>query len=268
MKMKKTLITILFFLSIDNLYSQNVVYSLDCSDTICYLTDRQRYDSLISKTKKEFVGKFINKFYKNREDYIDFDNNKLVKLSTIVRNEDKLHFVMGSKTEKAEIIIETKLERKTIFNPKYIKKKKGGVIISYLALEKKDFILDTSINYGNRAFEPKSLYRYINSIKLIHKKDTINVPQNLLNDFVFPNLLYQYQGCAPIYAYYNIEKEYYCVYIYENTNIYHYDCYSDASAYLVKIIIDPKNNIIDRYVMPSGYLLTYGICNCPDFWIF
>ncbi len=271
----------LFLLMLSQIYisfSQGPTYYnfTDCPDTLYYTSCN--YDSLISGTKTKFVVKYINCFYTAIKKYVDIDNINLQMLDTKVRNSNKAHFVLQTKEDSSEteIIIETKIEKHTVYNPKYLeeiaKNEWQFKEDAFDAFEK--IIIDSTIHYGRILISPNSQYEFIKSIKLINAKDTIIVPDSLINDFVFPNFVNQYEGFSPIKAYYNKEKQYFAIYIYSDLgedNLLNRDnlfCFQERSSYLIKLIIDIKNRYVGRLIVNSDYLTRYGICNCPNFWIF
>jgi hypothetical protein len=270
--MKKIFFIWIFFTLLSKLHSQNPYGCYLCNDEICYIPEGMERDSLLRSTKREFVSNYITKFYKNIYRYIDYDNKGLFKLSNSIRFENKVCFVLKIDDSDIEIIVDKKLEKKTIINPKYLRMKKKSSRIDFRHRNdylKEDFIIDSTIRYGATDITPETQYNFINTVRLIIKNDTINVPSCLINDFVSPNFLNQWNGYAPIQAYYNKNKDYYAIYIYEDPHTEQGPyCIKFNNAYLIKIIIDPKKKIVDRFAITSKYLIPYGICSCPDFWIF
>lgn len=254
-------------------FSQGPTYYnfTNCLDTL-YYTDCQRFEP----TKTKFLNKYLNQFYKNKKKYIDVDNTRLQTLNTKVRNSNKVHFLFEMEGDKTEIIVESKIEKRTIYDTTYLEvDEKDNWSFKNGAFDDFDkVILDKTIRFGEILTAPNSQFEFIKSIKIVNSNDTMAVPDSLISDFVFPNFINQYKGFAPIKAYYNKEQKYFALYIYSDLEKNNYpendllSCYHDRDTYLIKIIIDLKNNIMDRLIIDGEILTRYGACNCSDFWIF
>ncbi len=274
--MKKATLVLLLALNFNDSFSQAPTYHhfKNCIDTL-YFTDCHYYES----TKTKFINKYINQFYADINKYADFDNTKLQPFKTKFRNNNKIHFALQIGENETEILIETKVEKCIVYDisdADYLQEDKRGnwgFKVAVLDNFNKP-ILDKIIHFGIISDAPNAQYELIKSIKLVNTKDPIAVPDSLINDFIFPNFVNQYEGFAPIKAYYNKEKKYFAIYIYSDLEEYWQPnkdlvaCYKNRGAYLVKIIFDENSKTWDRLAINGENLTRYGICNCSDFWIF